>query len=335
MKVSVVMPVYNGGERMSRTIDSVLAQTYGDFEFLCIDDGATDEISAKILDEYAAKDSRVVVVRRENKGVCETLNECYLRASGDYVARTDQDDVFHPQLLEYCVKAVEAHALDFLSFRYERLAKKGIPDFSDRLSGTEGLVAWNESMKRARPLEYCEALTRVHTDTWSHFLRRELAVRHPFNWEMGLTRVFAQLKDTINWSSSEDVLYYYDAGVATSMTHQKFSVEELLWDMADILNTTALYDAEIKAGDPFGEWAAVWRGFVVKYLKINYNKIRHSKGLVAEAVRDEMYRQFAKVLHLLFREKGLSMKPVMFKHQLAYAWLMFKYRKDAVGSENV
>ena len=334
MKVSVVMAVYNGGERMRRTIDSVLAQTYGDFEFLCVDDGSTDGVSAEILDEYAAKDSRMVVIHRENKGVCETLNECYRMAKGDYVARTDQDDVLHPQLLEYCVRATKTHSLDFLSYRYERIAGDNISHFDDRMKGVEQLKVWNQARKKEEPAGYCNAMTAVHTDTWSHFLRRDLALRHPFDWEMGLTRVFAQLKEPINWCSSRAVLYYYDAGVATSMTHQKFSVRELLWDMADIRHVMALYGDDIRSGDPYGEWAAVWRGYVVKYLKINYNKIRRCKGMVSEGVRDEMYREFAKVLHMLFFKNGMPMRPVIFKHRIAYLWLVFKYRHSIREAEN-
>lgn len=335
MKVSVVMAVYNGGEGMRRTIDSVLGQSYDDFEFLCIDDGSTDGISAGILDEYAAKDSRIVVVHRENKGVCETLNECYRTAKGDYVARTDQDDVLHPQMLEYCVRAAEMHSLDFLAFRYERIGSGNILHFGDRMKGIEQLKVWNEAGKKENPVGYCKTMTTLHTDTWAHFLRRDLAVRHPFDWERGLTRVFAQLKEPINWCSSKAVLYYYDAGVATSMTHQKFSVQELLWDMADVRNVMTLYGDEIESGDPYGEWAAVWRGYVVKYLKINYNKIRHSKGIVPEGVRDEMYRQFAMVLYSLFRKRRMPMNRVIFKHRVAYLWLMFKYRHSIKEAENV
>lgn len=326
MKVSVVMAVYNGGERMRRTIDSVLAQTYKDFEFLCINDGSKDSVSAKILDEYAKRDARVVVIHRENRGVCETLNECYKKASGDFVARTDQDDVFHPRLLEYCVEAIEKHRLDFLSFRYARIEPNKPMEFHDPMGSIPDLMVWNVAERSNDPVGFCNALTKIHTDTWSHFLRKDLAVRHPFHPEMGLTRVFAQIKEPINWASSEEVLYYYDAGVTTSMTHQPFSVEELMWDMEDVRNTIALYAEERKAGDPIGEWAAVCRGYVLKYIKINYNKIRHSKKVVPNAVVADLYKSFAKELRYFFGEGGVPIRYAKFKHKLAYLWLMHKYR---------
>ena len=328
MNVSVVMAVYNGGERMRRTIESVLAQTYDNFEFLCIDDGSTDGVSGRILDEYAEKDHRLRVVHRENKGVCATLNECYATAVGDYVARIDQDDVFHPQLLEFCVKAVEERGVDFLSFRYS-VFKPGDPVFlGDPMADIKELQVWDAD-RRARDCEgYCKSLTIIHTDTWSHFLRRELAVRHPFHPEWGLTRLFAQLSEPIKWCSTRTVLYYYDAGVETSMSHQIFSVEEMCWDMADIRNIINLYGETVKAGDPYGEWDAVCCAYVMKYLKINYNKIRRSKGKVSERVYRDLQREFAKCIYRFFFVDSLPMKYVAWRHRIGYYHLMIKYRKN-------
>ena len=67
MKVSVLMPVYNGAQYLQEAIDSILGQTYKDFEFVIIDDGSTDE-SAVIIANNAAKDNRIVSLRNENIG---------------------------------------------------------------------------------------------------------------------------------------------------------------------------------------------------------------------------------------------------------------------------
>lgn len=328
MKISVVMAVYNGGERMRRTIESVLSQTRKDFEFLCIDDGSTDGVSGKILDEYAARDARVVVIHRENRGVCETLNECYRKAKGDFVARTDQDDVFHPQLLEYCATAIERYNLDFLAFRYKTMDGNGCNQYDEVMPELNELQVWDRGRQVKDSIGYCKALTSIHTDTWAHFLRRELALRHPFHVEFGLTRLLAQLREPIKWASSPSVLYFYDAGVATSMTHQPFSVEELMWDMADIGNAMALYSDVIKSGDPFGEWKAVCKAYVLVYLKINYNKIRRCKGVVPAETRLALKIAFAKVLRKFFSSGNVSMHHVKLRHRIAYKWLMFRYGRD-------
>ena len=326
MKISVIMAVYNGGERMRRTIDSVLKQTLKDFEFLCIDDGSNDGVSDKILDEYEAKDSRIKVIHRKNKGVCATLNECYLKATGDFVARVDQDDVFHPQLLELCKYAVEKNRLDFLAFRYSVMEEGKLLTFDRELGKCMEVSCWDDALALQNPAGFCDALASIHTDTWSHFLRRELAVTHPFHLEKGLTRLFAQLREHIRWGVTREVLYFYDAGVSTSMTHQPFSKEELGWDMADIKNIISLYADKIEAGDPLGEWKTICSAYVVKYLKINYNKIRRSKGVVSKEELKRMYVAFAEALRDFFESGIIPMNLVRLRHRIAYWWIMFRYR---------
>lgn len=97
--VSVVLPVYNGEEYLADAINSILVQTFSDFELIVIDDGSTDG-SPKILKEYEHRDPRVLVVVRENRGLVTTLNDAIDIASGKWIARMDQDDIALPHRLE-------------------------------------------------------------------------------------------------------------------------------------------------------------------------------------------------------------------------------------------
>ncbi|QDP01789.1 glycosyltransferase family 2 protein [Thalassotalea sp. PS06] len=97
-KISVVMPVFNGGKFLSEAVNSVLQQSYRDFELLIINDGSTDS-SARILSDFASKDSRVTVFNRENHGLIATLNFAIARCNGEFVARMDADDVCEPERL--------------------------------------------------------------------------------------------------------------------------------------------------------------------------------------------------------------------------------------------
>ena len=100
MKVSVLMPVYNGSQYLQEAIDSILGQTYKDFEFIIVDDGSTDE-SASIIAKNAAKDSRIVSLHNEkNSGICVTLNKGLDVAKGEYIVRMDCDDVALPERIE-------------------------------------------------------------------------------------------------------------------------------------------------------------------------------------------------------------------------------------------
>jgi glycosyltransferase involved in cell wall biosynthesis len=89
-KVSVVMSVYNGEKYLKEAIDSILNQTFKDFEFIIINDGSTDN-SLKIIKSY--KDPRIVLISRKNKGLVASLNEGIKKARGEYIARQDADDI--------------------------------------------------------------------------------------------------------------------------------------------------------------------------------------------------------------------------------------------------
>jgi len=97
--VSVLMPVYNAEKYLSESIDSILAQTFTNFELLALDDGSSDG-SLKILQQYAQRDTRLRVISRENRGISESLNEMIALAQGLWIARMDADDIALPHRLE-------------------------------------------------------------------------------------------------------------------------------------------------------------------------------------------------------------------------------------------
>lgn len=97
--ISVILPVYNGGKHLSEAIESILSQTFKEFELIVIDDGSTDQ-TLSILHDYQIKDTRISVISRENKGLIETLNEGVDFARGEWIARMDADDIALPHRFE-------------------------------------------------------------------------------------------------------------------------------------------------------------------------------------------------------------------------------------------
>lgn len=114
-KASVIIPVFNAGKWLRGAIDSVLSQTYRDFELLLIDDGATDG-SGAVCDEYAALDGRVRVFHRPNAGICATRNFGIEEARGKYICFCDHDDLYEPDYLECAVGAAEASGCKIVKF---------------------------------------------------------------------------------------------------------------------------------------------------------------------------------------------------------------------------
>ena len=112
MNISIIIPVYNAGPWLGRCLDSVIAQSYRDFECICIDDGSVDD-SARILAQYAERDPRIRIISfPENRGVCAARNAGIDAARGDYVYFMDSDDWIDPDLLESLVSWASKTAQD-------------------------------------------------------------------------------------------------------------------------------------------------------------------------------------------------------------------------------
>ncbi|MDX8392421.1 MAG: glycosyltransferase [Mariprofundaceae bacterium] len=97
--ISVLMSVYNGEQFLGSAIESVLNQTFRDFEFIIVNDGSTDG-SLAMLEEYAHRDHRICLISRENRGLAASLNEGISHARGAWIARMDADDISLPDRFE-------------------------------------------------------------------------------------------------------------------------------------------------------------------------------------------------------------------------------------------
>lgn len=109
--ISVAMPVYNGERYLAEAIDSILAQTFTDFELIIIDDGSTDN-SLSVLQAYQKRDSRIRLISRENRNLVATLNEIIDLARGKWIARMDQDDIALPQRFKRQLQWIEKTDVD-------------------------------------------------------------------------------------------------------------------------------------------------------------------------------------------------------------------------------
>ena len=109
-KISVVTSIYNGEKYIGETIESIIHQTFTDWEYIIIDNASTDA-SAEIIKNYANKDSRIRFYRNEeNLGISANLNRGFDLARGQYIARTDADDLSYPKRLEKQFQYMEEHS---------------------------------------------------------------------------------------------------------------------------------------------------------------------------------------------------------------------------------
>lgn len=129
------MPVYNGEEYLDESIQSVLNQTYKDFQLICVNDSSTDS-SLEILNKYKEQDSRVVVLTKENAGPGEALNYGIKNSQSEYLCFIDQDDKYASDYLETMYYYITKHKLDVClanaSFLYEDGTIEKIPYYSPK-----------------------------------------------------------------------------------------------------------------------------------------------------------------------------------------------------------
>jgi glycosyltransferase involved in cell wall biosynthesis len=142
MKVSVVMPAYNAEKYIAAAIESVLSQTFKDFELLVVDDGSTDR-TQPIIDQYRRADERVVLLKNDqNLRLAKTLNRGIEAARGKYVARMDADDISLPERLE--------KQIDFLEKNSEVSIVGGTMEVVDEAGGKRGERRYWESDEEIR-----------------------------------------------------------------------------------------------------------------------------------------------------------------------------------------
>ncbi|MBO5321616.1 MAG: glycosyltransferase family 2 protein [Clostridia bacterium] len=128
-KISVIMAVYNAEKTLKEAVDSILNQTYKNIEFIICDDASTDN-SYKLLEEYAKKDDRIILIKNEvNSRLSFSLNHCLKYATGEYVARMDADDISLPERLEKQMAFLKENPeYQLVGTAMQRFNEKGLAD---------------------------------------------------------------------------------------------------------------------------------------------------------------------------------------------------------------
>lgn len=141
MTISIIVPVFNSEAHLSKCLDSILSQSYTDFEVLLIDDGSTDS-SGSICDYYAEKDERVKALHKNNGGVCSARNLGLERAKGDYIVFIDADDYID----DYCLEHLMSYEADLVLTGIKKFGVNSdgsIPNKLSKFALNELPLYWN------------------------------------------------------------------------------------------------------------------------------------------------------------------------------------------------
>ena len=178
--VSMIVPVYNSEKTLSRCIDSILNQTYRDFELILLNDGSTDT-SGEICDAYAKRDSRVRVVHKENTGVSDTRNRGIDLARGEYLQFLDSDDWITPDATALFVRTATEQQCDMVISQIcrvigEHVSQKGAID-EDGLMDRSTYA--NHMMQK--PADFYYGVL------WNKFYKRSIITEHRLRMDQSIS----------------------------------------------------------------------------------------------------------------------------------------------------
>ncbi len=145
--VSIIIPVYNTERFLRKCLDSVMKQTYSEWECICINDGSPDN-SISILEEYGLRDRRFRIINQENAGLSESRNKGLELMRGDYFLFVDSDDFIHPQLLEICVYQAQRDLSDVVVYKWSRAYKRRVLRLLK--FGISGYTPWLRRYKKEK-----------------------------------------------------------------------------------------------------------------------------------------------------------------------------------------
>lgn len=181
-EISIIMPVYNAGKTLSLMIESILSQTFTNWELLCIDDGSTDT-SGTILDKYALRDSRISVYHKKNEGVSAARQDGINRARGEYVIHADSDDWVEPTMLNELYLKAKAENADVVICDY--FVNRGV---EQRLVCQEPTSLEPEQVLR-------ELFQRLHGSCWNKLVKHICYKKYSISFPEGINHC----EDLLTW----------------------------------------------------------------------------------------------------------------------------------------
>lgn len=310
-EISIIVPVYNVEKYLPQCLDSILAQTFTDFELICVNDGSTDR-SGKILDEYVVKDSRIKVIHQQNKGLVGARNSGIDAAKGKYLYFVDSDDTIHPQLLEICHALAEKENADWVCFQMQKITKNEIPEIK------KFDIKKIDYITTESPLIYCTPQ--------KHFqilfgLPMKLYKKSFFNLHKFVLPInFEDYPQTLDFCASHpktvclsEALYFYTYN-PNSISRSNWTVQKIK-DYHSGLN----YVYNIYKDRP-QELSLVIKNVFGRILKRQLSIIKHSN----KDVKKELLKAFVAELADLDAKGCIRLSGSKFKNWLKYKWLIIR-----------
>ena len=328
-KVSVMIPVYDSGDVLRRTVKSVLAQTMGDFELILLNDGSPDPGTRELVDELGKQDRRIRVFHQANRGVYATNDIGVGMAQGMYVYYCAHDDYLHPQLLELGVRVCEKNDADFVALRWECVDVKTEPRL--RMYDDDELNI--DVVDHYDIDEFCRLIGKVHTDGWAQFMRRDLSVKFPFMTNGTVLRTVKCVHGAKKWGVIHNPLYFYSVNVSGSLMHKPIHAD---WVNELHRELIGMYDFAQECMDE-RQLNAICEKHIVPGLLTVFHMIKHSRRSKVKGSRAGAWRAFAMMAADFLCVRKISPRLIGIKHFVEYfaVTLFFGgFSRKGIGAEN-
>lgn len=313
-KISVIIPCYKVEKYLSECLDSVLAQTFTDFEVICVNDGSPDKC-ADILAEYARKDRRIKILSQENQGLSVARNNGLKQAAGDYVCFIDSDDFIHPQYLELAYAAAQKYRADLVSFDFCKGFEEGLWQKRYMAGEVQCVVSDTPFF-----LGTTKEKNRICYNVWTKLYRRQLLDGVEFiphiHFE-DFPHTYAVLAKNPRTAVLHEKLYFYRIN-PMSISHQNGSLQQLKDYKTGIDFVCNLYDKP----DKQAELAFLKKTFIPNIIKHQLGRSRRS----SRAIKPEMYKFMAAELHDLNRKGFFTRAGHKWSRYWLCRYLMWRYK---------
>ena len=215
-QISIIVPVYKAEKTIKRCIDSILAQAFGDFELILIDDGSPDA-SGRICDEMAQKDDRIIVIHKKNGGVSSARNAGLDVAKGKYLMFCDSDDYVSPQWCQWAYEAMQKERV--------YLAVCGVESFSGECVGERTGVGLTKRIDRKAFVEMAESVSLY--ELWNKAFLAEVIRNEHIRFDERISRCedallilqYLQLAgENAHFCYGSPPLYYYNTETSGSLS---------------------------------------------------------------------------------------------------------------------
>ncbi len=280
--ISIIVPIYNVEEYLCRCIDSILNQSYKNFELILVDDGSPDNCP-KICDAYAKRDHRIIVIHKKNGGLSDARNYGIEIAKGKFLIFIDSDDFIHSKYVEKMYLIQKETKSDLVICGYNTVVSMDDIDFKQEFSNQYKIVTPKQAINQIySDIPYNGLIIVV---AWNKLYKRELFknIRYPFGKISEDNFVIVDiLEQCEKIAISEDKMYYYVIS-ENSITRSKYSIKN--FDLLDAMELRT--DKIIKYGNE------VYKKHINYYLnQIYIDYYRTSDKLLRNMLRKRLHDIF-------------------------------------------